>query len=66
MILEHPSVNNCAVVPINDAETFRAPVAFIMLKKDILIDEEIKNQLKLYVEEKLSDGYRPVKYVFVD
>lgn len=22
--------------------------------------------LKLYVEEELSDGYRPVKYIFVD
>lgn len=66
VILEHPVVNNCAVVPINDAETFQAPVAFIMLKKDILADERIKNQLKLYVGNNLADGYRPVKYIFMD
>lgn len=66
VILEHPFVNNCAVVPIDDDETFQAPVAFIILKKDILSDERTKNQLKSYVEKKLSDGYRPVKYFFVD
>ena len=33
VLLEHPYVDNCAVVPIADSITFQKPAAFIILKK---------------------------------
>lgn len=66
VILEHPFVNKCAIVPIDDEKTFQAPVAFIMLKKEIVFDKKIESELKAYVEDKLPDGYRPIKYCFTD
>lgn len=66
VLLEHPYVDNCAVVPIADNVTFQKPVAFIILKKNILLDKNIENEFKSYAEENLQEEYRPVKYIFVD
>lgn len=66
VLLEHPYVDNCAVVPIADSNTFQKPVAFIILKKDLPHDVNIENEFKAYAEKNLQDGYKPVKYIFVD
>ena len=66
VLLEHPYVDNCAVVPIPDSNTFQKPVAFIILKKDLPHDANIENEFKAYAEKNLQDGYKPVKYIFVD
>lgn len=66
VLLEHPYVDNCAVVPIADSVTFQKPIAFIILKKDLAYDINIENKFNEYAEKNLQDGYRPVKYVFVD
>ncbi len=66
ILLEHPCVDNCAVVPIADSVTFQKPAAFIILKKNIPHDQNIENELKSYAEKNLQDGYKPVKYIFVD
>lgn len=66
VLLEHPCVDNCAVVPIADSITFQRPVAFIILKKNIPNNENIENQFKSYAEKNLQDGYKPVRYIFVD
>jgi len=66
VLLEHPYVDNCAVVPITDSVTFQKPVAFIILKRNIPHDQNIENALKSYAEKNLQDGYKPVKYFFVD
>lgn len=66
VLLEHPYVDNCAVVPIADNVTFQKPVAFIILKKNILLDKNIENEFKSYAEKNLQEEYRPVKYIFVD
>lgn len=65
-LLEHPYVDNCAVVPIADSDTFQKPVAFIILKKDIPQDVNMENEFEVYAEKNLQDGYKPVKYIFVD
>ena len=65
VLLEHPYVDNCAVVPIADNDTFQKPVAFIILKKDMPYDINIENEFEAYAEKNLQDGYKPVKYFFV-
>ena len=66
VLLGHPYVDNCAVVPIADSVTFQKPVAFIILKKDLPHDVNMDKELKEYTEKNLQDGYKPVKYIFVD
>ncbi len=66
VLLEHPYVDNCAVVPIADNNTFQKPVAFIILKKDVPHDVNIENEFESYAEKNLQDGYKPIKYIFVD
>ena len=66
VLLEHPYVDNCAVVPIADSVTFQKPVAFIILKKDVSHEVNIENELSAYAEKNLQDGYKPIKYIFVD
>lgn len=66
VLLEHPYVDNCAVVPIADSVTVQKPVAFIILKKDAPHEVNIENEFSAYAEKNLQDGYKPVKYIFVD
>ncbi len=66
VLLEHPYVDNCAVVPIADSNTFQKPVAFIILKKDVPHDVNIENEFESYAEKNLQDGYKPIKYIFID
>ncbi len=66
VLLEHPYVDNCAVVPIADKETCQKPVAFIILNKIYSHDEDLETKLKAFAEENLQEGYRPVKYIFMD
>ena len=66
VLLEHPYVDNCAVVPIADKETFQKPVAFIILNKTCSRDENLAIKFKVFAEENLQEEYRPVKYIFMD
>lgn len=66
VLLAHPKVENCAVVPISHAEQHQAPVAFVILKNSASEDGEIESDLKAYSEEKLDEVYRPVRYFFVE
>ena len=63
VLLRHPAVENCAVVPIPDRKTLEAPVAYVILK-DNAADPQA--EVQAYGAEHLSGGYRPVKYYFVD
>ena len=66
VLLKHPKVDNCAVVPMSDEATFQVPIAYIILKKESRSSQDIEAEFVAYAEEHLSGGYRPVKYYFVD
>lgn len=66
VLLEHPYVDNCAVVPIADNVTFQKPVAFIILKKNILHDKNLKNEFQSYTVKNLQEEYRPIKFIFTN
>lgn len=65
-LLNHPAVDNCAVVPVADPDTLQAPVAFIILKKEFHLESGTDQEFITYSAEHLGDGYRPVRYIFVD
>lgn len=66
VLLQHPYVENCAVVPLSDSKTVQVPVAYIVLKKDYRENNNINELLTDYCQEHLSAIYRPAKYFFVD
>ncbi len=66
VLLKHSKVDNCVVVPKSDDKTFQVAVAYIILKKEFRSSQDIEAEFVAYSEEHLADGYRPVKYYFVD
>lgn len=66
VLLEHPKIENCTVVPIDHTEQYQVPVAFVILKKGVVADAEMETDLKSYSEETLEEVYRPLRYFFVE
>lgn len=66
ILLQNPWIENCAVVPVADAETLQVPVAFIVLKQNIPNLNETEKQLHEYANSHLQSAFRPKKYFFVD
>ena len=66
VLLKHPSVEKCAIVPVSSPETIQAPAAFVVLKKGAPDHAVSESELTEYVEEMLDPIYRPIRYYFVD
>ena len=66
VLLKHPAVNNCAVVPMEHPEMEQAVRAFIILKKGFALTEQLKADIEEYCEQNLDKVYRPVCYEFVE
>lgn len=65
VLLKHPEVEKCAVVPIDDETVNQAPVAFIVLS-DLNADQSAaETALSEYAEQNLEPICRPRKYFFV-
>lgn len=65
VLLKHPEVEKCAVVPIDDETVNQAPVAFIVLS-DLNADQSAAEAaLSEYAEQNLESVCRPRKYFFV-
>ena len=65
VLLKHPEVEKCAVVPIDDKTVNQAPVAFIVLS-DLNADQSAAEAaLSEYAEQNLEPVCRPRKYFFV-
>ena len=65
VLLKHPEVEKCAVVPIDDETVNQAPIAFIVLS-DLNADQSAAEAaLSEYAEQNLEPVCRPRKYFFV-
>ena len=65
VLVEHPMVEKCAVVPIDDAKINQAPVAFVVLTNEEYDTSKIKEELIQFAQNNLDPMYRPVDYFFV-
>lgn len=65
VLLKHPAVDNCAVVPIPDEQINQAPVAYVVLNKKYEKSSSTITDLEQYCKENLESIYRPVKYKFI-
>ncbi|MBQ7671254.1 MAG: acyl--CoA ligase [Clostridia bacterium] len=64
VLVKHPNVEKCAVVPINDEVINQAPVAFVV-PLDNMEKKELEQSLIGFANEKLDQLYRPVRYYFL-
>ncbi len=66
VLVKHPYIDNCTVVPVSNSTTFQVPVAYVVLKKEYRSSSKFEAEFIKYAEENLTGGYRPVKFFFVD
>lgn len=55
VLLAHPYVDNCAVVPILDSVKLQKPIAFLVLKKNIPLTGNIEKEFITYAEKHMRD-----------
>lgn len=65
ILLEHPAVNEVAVVGEGNESDLAKPVAFIVNKEDYTPSEELEKELQEYVRSKLAHYKCPRKIYFV-
>lgn len=65
-LIQHPLVEKCAVVPVDDEVMNQVPVAFIVLSDNKQNQLKMEHELAKYAESKLDPMYRPIRYCFVD
>ena len=66
IVLQHPKVRNCVVVPMNDIQEHQVPVAFILPEKNIESTDSLMNEISAYCKKELDKYHRPAKYYFID
>lgn len=66
VLLKHPVIENCAVVPMPDKQINQVPVAYIITKKGVQYDDKLLTDIQQYCIKNLEMVYRPVKYVFIE
>lgn len=66
VLLRHPAVDNCAVVPILNPETMQVPVAYVICKEGAGEAGKVEAELRKIAERCLEGGYLPVKYIFIE
>lgn len=65
VLVKHPAVEKCVVVPVNDKQINQAPVAFIVLANANKDQQAIESELRLFANQNLEQVYRPKQYFFV-
>ncbi len=59
-------IENCAVVPVSNAKTVQAAIAYIITKNKQDEDFSTVAQIKSFGEKNLKESHRPIKYYIVD
>ena len=66
IICKHPMVDSCVVIGIPHEYKKQVAKAYIVLKKDIKVNNTIKKQIKKYCEENLAKYSWPYEYEYRD
>ena len=66
ILVQHPAIEKCVVVPVEDETVNQAPVAFIVLRSEEILCDELKNDIQQFAVEHLDSVYCPVRYYFVE
>jgi long-chain acyl-CoA synthetase len=66
VLLEHPSVRECAVVGRSDVTAGEIPVAFVALRETFTVSQKLKDELCSFVCERLTSYKQPREIHFID
>lgn len=66
VLLSHPAVSNCAVVPIPDSENEQVPASFIILKQDAAASDELLQSIQQHCKSNLDPIYWPKKFLLCE
>lgn len=65
-LLKHSEVEKCAVVPVKNKLYNELPYAYIITKIEKTKVKLLEEKLNKFCSENLQDGYKPIKYKFVN
>ena len=65
-MMQNPLVEKCVAVPVDDEALNQIPVAYIILAKGVVANEETRRTLFKFANENMEQVYRPVKFYFVE
>jgi acyl-CoA synthetase (AMP-forming)/AMP-acid ligase II len=65
VLMEHPAVRDCGVVPKPDASAGEIPYAFVVLRPDYTPSDSLANQLRTFVADRLTHYKQPREIQFV-
>lgn len=63
-VCSHPAVEVCGVIGVSDKERINYPVAFVVIKKDVSITEEVKNDIYNTCTTMLPDYQVPERFEY--
>lgn len=66
VLLQHPAVKNCVVVPIDDPIHNQVPVAYILPKKDVDPNDELLVEIRQFCSEHIDQYHQPVRYTYLE
>lgn len=66
VLLQHPAVKNCVVVPIDDPIHNQVPVAYILPKKDVDPNDELLVEIRQFCSEHIDQYHQPVRYSYLE
>ena len=66
VLLEHPAVRDCGVVGCPNDDAGEIPVAFVVLRQDIVACEKMKTELCEFVADRLTHFKQPREVRFVE
>ena len=66
VLLEHPAVRDCGVVPCPDAGAGEIPVAFVVLREGVAQTAKLDHELCEFVAQRLTHYKQPRKISIVD
>lgn len=66
VLLQHPAVKNCVVVPLEDPIHNQVPVAYILPKKDTIPTDELLEEIKQFCRKNMDQYHQPVQYYYIE
>ncbi len=66
LLLEHPAVRDCGVVGCADAAAGEIPIAFVVLREGSIASQQLEEDLRGFVAERLTSYKQPRQIHFVD
>ena len=66
VIMQHPKVRSCVVVPMGDSNEHQVPVAFLIPKGEVEPTDVLMSEIKEFCDTELDEYHQPIKYYWIE